>query len=159
LPDILLLPLSGDRAPRPFVQTPFREGGAVFSPDGRWVAYYSNESGEAHVYVRPFPGPGRKWQVSTAPGGWPRWRRDGREIVYQAVEGAVMAAPIETRGETLVVGAEVELFKSQGPTTILRPFDLSPDGQRLLLIEPEEREDMTSPISVLVNWPAVLVER
>jgi hypothetical protein len=156
--DILLLPLSGDPAPRPFVQTPFFEYGAVFSPDGRWVAYHSNESGAVHVYVQPFPGPGRKWQVSTVPGLWPRWRRDGREILYQATDGAVMAAPIETRGETLVVGAEVELFKSPGAPS-LRRFDLSPDGQRLLLIEPEEREDMTSPISVLVNWPAVLAER
>ena len=160
--DILLLPLSGDRAPHPFVQTPFNENGAVFSPDGRWVADFSNESGEAHVYVQPFPGPGRKWQVSTAPGRWPLWRRDGREIVYQGEE-AFMAAPIETRGDTLEVGAEVELFEAQGNlyqgNLYGRRFDLSPDGQRLLLLEPAEGGEIQSPISVLVNWPAVLAER
>ena len=157
--DILLLPLSGDRAPLPLAQTPLPEGGAVFSPDGRWVAYHSAESGEPHVYVQPFPGPGRKWQVSTVPGQYPRWRRDGREIVYQTFARAtLMSAPIETRGETLVVGTAVELFETRG-NFFARRFDLSPDGQRLLLLEPAEGGEIQSPISVLVNWPAVLAER
>ena len=156
--DILLLSLSGDRGPLPFVQTPFLDHGAVFSPDGRSVAYHSNESGAFHVYVQPFPGPGRKWQVSKAPAIWPRWRGDGREILYQGTDGVVMAASIETRGETLAVGPAVELFDNPGLVGV-RGFDVSPDGQRLLLFEPEEIDDGPFSISVLVNWPAVLAER
>ncbi|MBI2186875.1 MAG: PD40 domain-containing protein [Acidobacteria bacterium] len=87
-----LEPLSGDRKPFLFFQTPFTEAFGRFSPDGHWIAYVSNESGRNDVYVAPFPGPGGapaaatastmagKWQISTAGGAWPRWRRDGREI-------------------------------------------------------------------------------
>src|ERR1019366_6551897 len=70
--DLMVLPLSGDRKPFPFLSTPFNETQGVFSPDGKWVAYQSNESGRSEVYVRPFPGPGGQWQVSTGGGGAPR---------------------------------------------------------------------------------------
>ncbi|HEY3122574.1 MAG TPA: protein kinase, partial [Thermoanaerobaculia bacterium] len=78
--DLWLLPLSGDRKPKPFVVTPFGEYGAQFSPDGRWIAYVSNESGRAEISVQAFPGRGGKWQVSTEGGTMPRWRKDGREL-------------------------------------------------------------------------------
>src|SRR3989449_11056669 len=90
--DLWVLPLFGDRKPFPFLQTQFGEYPARFSPDGRWIAYVSNESGRNEVYVAPFQGPGGsstadgpgtpggKWQVSAAGGDWPRWRRDGKEI-------------------------------------------------------------------------------
>ncbi len=81
--DLWLLPLHGERTPRPFIKTRFDQPMASFSPDGRWVAYGSNESGRMEVYVVPFPGPGRKWQISTQGGSWPQWRRDGREIFYR----------------------------------------------------------------------------
>jgi len=84
----------GDRKPYAFLSTPFNEQGGVFSPDGRWVAYQSNESGRDEIYVRPFPGPGGQWQVSTAGGSDPRWRPDGKELYYLAPDLKLMAAAV-----------------------------------------------------------------
>ena len=79
-----VLPVGGDRKPVPFVKTTFSVSHGQFSPDARWVTYSSNESGKWEVFVAPFPGPGGKWQVSTAGGFEPRWRRDGKELFYIA---------------------------------------------------------------------------
>jgi Tol biopolymer transport system component len=157
--DIWTLDLSGDE-PRaqPFLETPFLEYWGEFSPDGRWVLYGSNESGEFHVYIRPWPGPGRQWQVSTAPGSWPRWSRGGREVVYEGEDGTILAAPVEVHGESLVVGTPVELFKGPGPSDTT-PFAVSSDGKRLLLHEPIEKPKAAPPLSVLVNWQAFLRDR
>ena len=87
--DLWALPLQGDREPIPVVKTEFEERDGQFSPDGRWIAYTSNASGRVEVYVQPFPGPGGKWQISTAGGTEPRWRRDGRELFYLASDGAL----------------------------------------------------------------------
>ena len=92
--DLWVLPLFGDRKPFPFVATSVNKGNGQFSPDGRWVAYQSNESGRYEVYVQPFPGPGGKWQVSTDGGIAPRWRRDSKELFYIAPNGKLMAVPI-----------------------------------------------------------------
>jgi Tol biopolymer transport system component len=156
--DIWMLEVDGERQARPFLQTPFVEGGASFSPDGRWVAYFSNESGRFEVYVRPFPGPGRQWQVSTEGGAWPHWTRGGREIVYQGAEGELTAVPVEVRGDTLVVGAVEPLFKIRpaGPEV---HFDVTADGQRFLVREPVAEQVTAPPLSVLVNWPAALERR
>jgi Tol biopolymer transport system component len=89
-----VLPLSPDRKASVFLQTSFNVGVARFSPDGRWVAYQSNESGRNEVYVAPFPGPGGKWQVSTAGGTFPRWRNDGRELYYLAPDNRLMTASV-----------------------------------------------------------------
>src|ERR1019366_1716402 len=78
--DIFVLPLSGERKLRPFLQTQFGEGSARFSPDGRWVAYHSDESGRFEIFVRSFPGPGARWQISTEGGRESRWSRSGREL-------------------------------------------------------------------------------
>ena len=80
--DLWVLPLEGDRKPVPFVQMEFRETQGAFSPDGRWIAYTSDESGVSQVYVQSWPPSGAKWQVSTTGGGNPRWRRDGRQLYY-----------------------------------------------------------------------------
>ena len=92
--DIWALPLEGDRRAFPVVQTSFEERDAQFSPDGKWIAYQSNESGRFEVYVQPFPGPGGKTQVSTGGGAQPRWQRDGRELFYIALDGQLHAAPM-----------------------------------------------------------------
>ena len=80
--DIWFLPLEGDRKPTPFFLTPFDESAAKFSPDGRWIAYASNESGRREIYVQPYPGPGGKWQVSATGGDEPVWARNGRELFF-----------------------------------------------------------------------------
>ena len=92
--DIWLLPVTGDRRPVPFIQTSFAEHHARISPDGRWMAYVSNESGRDEVYVTRFPRASGKWPVSSDGGNWPVWRRDGRELFYHAHDGQLMAVSV-----------------------------------------------------------------
>ena len=115
--DLSLLPLSGDQKPVPFLGTPFNETSGRFSPDGRWVAYVSNETGAPEVYVTRFPGPSGKWPISTGGGTYPRWRADGREIFYVS-RGTLMAAAVGN-GQ----GAEFELAATE--TAVRDPFDQS----------------------------------
>jgi hypothetical protein len=160
--DLWVLPLFGDQKPLPFLQTPFNESPGQFSPDGRWIAYSSDESGRYEVYVTPFPGPGGKWQVSTASGDWPRWRRDGKEIFYVApADNKLMAAAVNGRGSAFEVGAVRPLFDTRvaGPPSVRpgqgRMYDISPDGQRFLVNTVAE-EAASAPITLVVNWPALL---
>jgi len=95
--DLWILPLSGDRKPRVYLQTPFNEYNAAISPDGHWLAYTSDESGRNEVYVQPFPGPGAKFQVSTGGGDWAGWSPDGRELSFFTSDGRLMVSAIQTR--------------------------------------------------------------
>jgi Tol biopolymer transport system component len=155
--DLWLLPLFGDRKPYPFLQTPFNEAQGRFSPDGRWIAYISNESGRYEVYVTAFPGPGGKWQISSGGGTsiavWPRWRRDGKEISYLAPNGTLLAAAVNGQGARFEVGDVRPLFapRSRGPRW---PYDVSPDG-RFLVNTVVERGDSSS-LAVVLNWTAAL---
>jgi serine/threonine protein kinase/Tol biopolymer transport system component len=139
--DLQVLPLQGDRKLETFLSTPFREANAAFSPDGRWLAYDSNESGRLEVYVRPYPPAGGRWQVSDGGGATPRWSRDGRELFYRTDTG-IMAAPIEAAGATLRVGKAQVIFNGpfRGGTTgvgiggyAFADYDVSPDGQRFVM--------------------------
>jgi Tol biopolymer transport system component len=155
--DLWVLPLSGDRKPFPFLQTEFNEGNGKFSPDGRWVAYFSTESDRVGVelYVAPFPGPGGKWQVSTT-GGLPpaTWRKDGKEIFYLAPDNKLMAAEVNGQGATLEVGAVRALFEiHRGGGGIA--YDATADGQRFLVNTAVE-QTTSSPITLVVNWTADL---
>ena len=96
--DLWVLPLDPGGKPQPFLRTPFEERNGQFSPDGHWVAYESNESGRSEIYGRPFPGPGGQWQVSTTGGYQTRWRSDGHELYYVALDGKLMAAAITVKG-------------------------------------------------------------
>jgi serine/threonine-protein kinase len=145
--DIWTLELEGDeatgfkaRAPQPLVNSSFHERDAAFSPDGRWLAYTSYESGQAEVYVRPYPGPGGRWQVSAGNNHWPTWSKRRKELLFLAAEGSqLMVAGFTTVGDT---------FRPDRPRPWLpglpprwqhgRSFDLHPDGQRLALLEPVE---------------------
>ena len=150
--DLFMLPLSGDRKPIPFVQTQFQEALGHFSPDGRWVAYQSNESGRFEIYVVPFPGPGGKWQITTASGLYPRWRRDGTELFYLALDNTLMAAAVNGKGPSLEVGAVKSLFVA--PVAGIRSaYDVSADGQRFLINTLPEQA-ASPPITVVVNWTA-----
>jgi Tol biopolymer transport system component/tRNA A-37 threonylcarbamoyl transferase component Bud32 len=152
--DLWVLPLDHDEArPYPLLQGPFDEVAGMFSPDGRWVAYRSNESGRNEIYIVPFPGPGRKWQVSTEGGLWAEWRADGKEIFYQTTGGDVAALTVEARGEGLAFGAPRRLFPLEAQETDFH-FSPTPDGQRFLTIEAVAGQT-EQPITVVVNWTAL----
>jgi Tol biopolymer transport system component len=156
--DLRVLPLSGDRKAAVLLQTPFNEGNGRFSPDGRWTAYQSNESGRNEVYVAPFPGPGGKWQISTAGGSFPRWRRDGRELYYLAPDNNLMAASVSGDGAAFQVGVVRALFEVRVravPVGGGYPYDFSADGQRFL-VNTLMQEAASAPITVVVNWTAAL---
>jgi Tol biopolymer transport system component len=135
------------------VQTPFGEGSGKFSPDGRWVAYGSNASGRQEVYVTPFPGPGGKWQISTAGGSQPEWRNNGREILYLAPGGKVMSAAVDGRGSNFEVSAVRTLFEMRTPFRNW-DWDITADGQRFLFNTIADEADPS--LTLLVNWTAAL---
>src|SRR5262249_40979775 len=103
--DIWALRMDGDRKPFPVVHTNFDKDLAQFSPDGKWIAYQSNESGRYEIYIEPFPGPGGQTQVSTNGGAQVRWRRDGKELFYIALDGRLMSVPIRIPSTAQTIGA------------------------------------------------------
>jgi Tol biopolymer transport system component len=153
---IEILPLTGDSKPLVFVEDRFSKDEPHFSPDGRWLAYESDESGQIDVYVQPFPGPGPKIRVSPSGGGGPRWRKDGRELFYLTQDGFLMAVPLKV-GATLVPGVPQRLFKTPIPAVQLTidQYDVAPDGQRFLFQVPVGTAAQ-APITVVLNWAATL---
>jgi len=149
--DLMVLPLAGDRKPFPFLSTPFDEEEGVFSPNGKWVAYEANESGRFEIYVRPFPGPGPAWQVSTGGGSSARWSADGKELYFLAPDSNLMAAPVTVQGSTFETGTPKMLFHTHA---IYFPdahqYDVSRDGRFLIVTELESAP--AEPIHVLLNW-------
>ena len=140
--------------PHPLLQTPFHEVAPRFSPDGRYVAYVSNESGQNEVYVQPFPEGGRKVTVSSNGGRKVRWSRDGKELFY--VEGETLVAVSVSSGSGFSVGSAIRLFEHPGlrPGFNYAPYDVSADGQRFILAEPVgEGADAPEPsVHVVMNW-------
>jgi eukaryotic-like serine/threonine-protein kinase len=151
---LFVLPLFGDRKPLPFLQTQFNETSGQFSPDGRWVAYQSNESDRNEVYVAPFPGPGRKWQISTAGGSAPRWRHDGSEIFYLAPDNKLMAVAVNAQGSSFDVGAVKPVFQTR-ITGFGYYYQVSADNQHFLINTTSEQA-ASAPITVVLNWTAGL---
>ena len=148
--DLWVLPLSGDRKPFPFLQTPASERNGKLSPDGRWFAYESDETGEYEIYVQTFPGKEGKWQVSDAGGTRPVWRRDGKELFFLSGIGQLMAVDV-TSGATFEHGAPKALFETRAP--VYAAFDVSSDGKRLLMANPLE-VGAIQPMNVIINWQA-----
>jgi dipeptidyl aminopeptidase/acylaminoacyl peptidase len=153
----------GDKKPIPLLQSPFRKGQAQISPDGRWLAYATNESGSFQIVVQPFPDPPKgKWQVTSKGGVEPRWRRDGRELFYLALDGKLMAVPI--KGDSVFEsGPAAPLFQTTltGPGTLSYRYDVTADGQRFLLNVPvtavtSQTNSAPIPITAVVNWTAAL---
>jgi Tol biopolymer transport system component len=155
---MFVLPLTPERPgdplkPVPFHQTQFNEKEAQFSPDDRWVAYSSDESGRAEIYVSPFSRRTEKHQISTNGGILPRWRKDGKEIFYQTPDGPLMVAEVRISGESVEVGATHALpigVKYSGAYS----YDVSADGQRILAAMPIAKG--TQPITLVENWSAAL---
>ena len=142
--DIYVLPRSGDRKPMPLVATQFAESFPAFSPDGRWIAYQSNETGRSEIYVRPFPGPGGKSQVSTEGGSRPHWSHSGRELFFRAGPRVLVAAV--TTGQTFMAATPRLLFEGVYPP----PYDVTSDG-RFLMVRDEQPPDRTQ-LRFVLNW-------
>jgi dipeptidyl aminopeptidase/acylaminoacyl peptidase len=142
-----------DRKRSVFLSTPATEGAPRFSPDGRWMAYVSDESGRPEVYVQPYPGPGGKWQISADGGIEPLWNPNGRELFYRS-SNRVLAVPVTTQ-PTFSAGRPTMLFEgeylaSPFPNTGVT-YDVTPDGQRFLMIK-DARTASATQINVVVNW-------
>ncbi len=152
-----VLPLFGERKPYVFVQGVFGALSARFSPNGRYVAYASNETGKLEVYVQTFPQPTGKWEISTSGGAEPMWRRDGKELFYLTLDQKLMAVDVNTAAPGFQAGIPKELFQAQlMPIAYWRNFYVaSPDGQRFLMVVPAN-DTRPAPITVVVNWPALL---
>jgi eukaryotic-like serine/threonine-protein kinase len=164
--DIWALPLEGDRKPIPFLQTEFREFDAHFSPDMRWVAYVSDESGSNEIYVSEFskthgkalPAASGKWLVSTGGGKEPRWRGDGKELYYLAKDGKLMAVEV-TAGLAFQAGTPKSLFPAARDTIDISAspllWDVAKDGSRFLITGPV-LEKISTPLTVVLNWQSGL---
>ena len=143
-----------DRQPKSFLQGPGIVRNAQFSPDGRWVAYSSNETGSWEVYVSAFPNPVSKWQVSRGGGEEPRWRRDGKELFYLSRDGKMTAVAIRT-GANFEAGPPAALFQThrRQPVSAMDFFsyDVSADGQKFL-INTKLDEPNAAPLSIILNW-------
>jgi len=148
--DLFVLPLSGDRKLRPFLQMQFNQELARFSPDGRWVAYRSNESGRHEIFVRSFPGPGAKWQISNDEGNDPLWSRNGRELFYRDGD-KLMAVDVETK-PTFRAGRPRALFEGRYVEAEFNGYDVAPDGTRFLMIKPDPEESGPAHVNVVLNW-------
>jgi Tol biopolymer transport system component len=149
------LPTFGDRKPIPIVVGAFAETLPKFSPDVRFVAYQSNESGRAEIYVQSFPTPSGKWQASSSGGSDPAWSADGKKLFYRAADQKLMAVDVEA-GETFKAGIPQALFPARvQPGTARNKYVVSVDGKRFLMISPLGREALT-PTTVVLNWSAEL---
>jgi Tol biopolymer transport system component len=156
--DLMVLPMEGGGKPFPFVQPQFSERNGDFSPNGRWVAYQSNESGRMEVYVRPFQR-GGEVQVSTEGGLSPRWRDDGKELFYQSLSGRLMAVSGTTTGTEFYPGTPEPLFNIPVGSSVANPwFEVSPDAKRFLFKVPVE-QNAVQPLTVVLNWHGELTAR
>ena len=152
--DLFVIPITGDRKPIPFIQSAFEELAGQFSPDGRWVSYQSDETGRHEVYLTSFPDATNRVQISVSGGTRPQWRGDGKELFFEA--------PAD--GSTAFVSVTVDLSKSGGISvgtprmlfkTAATSWDVSSDGQRLLVVVPAESSQslpVVPPLTVIANW-------
>ena len=151
-----VLPLFGDRKPFPYIQTQFDAGSAVFSPDGRWLAYDSNESGNDEIYLSPFPAAGGKWQVSQGGGVQPQWKHDGSALYYLAPGGKLMEASVRENGSAVEIGTPKELFQTPvaGQAAAAHSYSVAPDGKRFLVNKTAQGASL--PLTLVANWTAGL---
>jgi len=160
--DIYALPMDPPGAPFPVVQSPFEDLGGQLTPDGKWLAYQSNESGRHEIYLRPFRSEAGRLQVSTDGGTQPRWRGDGKELYYLALDGRMMAVPVSfaADGTSAKAAAPVALFPTRvgGPGIAQKEYLVAPDGQRFLVDAPVT-QDASLPITVILNWQGGLSAR
>jgi dipeptidyl aminopeptidase/acylaminoacyl peptidase len=165
--EIWVLPVSADRKPRVLIRAPGAAYDGQFSPDGRWVAYVSRESGLEQVYVVPFDAKHvsktppyqqvavtKRWQVSANGGAFPRWRRDSKELFYVAPDFQFVSVVVETKASAFSTDQPRALFRE--PLLGTFPYDVSPDGQRFLVNSYGQSETM--PLTLVVNWKELFKE-
>jgi len=139
----------------PFLQTPAQESRGIISPDGRWLAYHSDESGRQEIYVTPFPGPGRRWQVSESGGMYPYWRSDGAEIVFSDLDGMLIAVPASIEGDAFRAGRAQQLFRIDPPRPPNPGFAPSPGFDRFV-VTPPGVATAANTLHLVVNWSVKL---
>jgi Tol biopolymer transport system component len=167
------LPLTGDRKPVPIVHSAFQASHGQVSPDAKWIAYESNETGRMEIYVRPFPSGAGKWQLSTNGGSWPRWQRDGRQVFYMApggvggtalLYGKLVSVAVSVKESTFQFGVPHELtetgYINLPSSGRYQTFAVSPDGQRFLIPRPQSTAvaQTSPPIVVVLNWASGLTK-
>jgi Tol biopolymer transport system component len=160
--DLFTAAIEGDPAhpklgkPELFLGTPFVEAYPAFSPDGRWLAYMSLESGTGEIYVRPFPGPGGRWQISTGGGSFPVWSRDGRELLFRSSDQRVMAVGYTAKGDSFIAGKPSPWSETHVMTFgTLSTWDLAPDGKRMAVFVTDTGDDKQKPpthLTFLLNY-------
>ena len=164
--NIAIVSVEGDSEPEILLNGVFNERNAELSPDGNWMAYESNESGQSEIFVRPFPNvDDGRWQISNAGGRYPLWSRSGGELFYiegTAADQRLMATPVET-GPTFDHENPQALFEWANTSSVGRPYDVSPDGQRFLVvsnrIEDDDGDTSVPKINVILNWFEELKEK
>ena len=153
--DVWALPLFGDRKPFPVVQSAFLKGGAAVSPDGKWLAYQTNESGRNEVYITAFPAGGAKWQVSTNGGVAARWRKDGKELFFLDPTDNVVAVDVNTANNAVHLGVSHPLFQASAIQRQSGPYDVTADGKKFLINTGNLKEG-SEPLTLVLNWTAEL---
>lgn len=158
--DIWVLPLFGDGKPFAILHSEFNEAQANVSPDGKWIAYGSDETGRAEIYVQSFPTPGAKRQISTSGGTQPRWAKNQKELFYMAPDGKLMVTEIKSDGSLEVIGVPQALFSTHVPLLPLvgndrNQFVVTSDNQRFI-INRLATEGLSTPITVILNWTQLL---
>jgi len=157
--DIWALPMSpdksGEKKPFPVIATNFLDVTPAFSPDGKWLAYANNETGRMEIYIQPFPGGAGRWQVSTAGGSKPNWRKDGKELYFFSVDQQMMAVDVSQKGASLQLGTPHALFKATTVSGSSGAYTVSADGKRFVMntVLPQS---ITEPLTLITNWPADL---
>jgi len=152
--DLWVVSLQGEPKPTPFMETPFNEFQAQISPDGKWIAYASDESGIWEAYVQSFPVTGAKRAISVGGGSEPQWRADGRELFYLGADGKLMSVDVQTVGGELQASRRRALFQTPIPISgemysRRNHYVVSSDGQRFLMNAPMNPQGS---ITMLVNW-------
>jgi eukaryotic-like serine/threonine-protein kinase len=153
--DLWGLPLFGDHKPFPLVQNAFLKNGAAFSPDGKWLAYHTNEQGRNEVYITAFPGGGAKWQVSTTGGGSAHWRKDGKELFFLDPTDNIVAVDVNLSGNAPQLGVPHVLFQANAIQRQNGPFEVTADGKKFLVNVGNLKEG-SDPLTLVLNWPAEL---
>ena len=145
--------MTDPRKPLPLLQSPFTERHGQFSPDGRWLAFTSNEAGRDDVYIQSYPSADTRQLVSTGGGAYPRWGSGGRELLYLAADGRLTAVPIRAAPSSVEFGTPTPLMRLDPIGVHPYPYDVAQDG-RILALTPASGAAQALSLTVMVNWQA-----